>query len=197
MLIFGSQFCGCFAMLNYTADIFAQSGSTMSSNVAAILMGVVQLLGAYVSTVLVDRAGRKFLLAASSVGSALGLIAMATFMRFQTVYDLQAYAWIPMVGFGVLVFAANWGLMTLPFLVISELMPDQVRSIGTSFCMTLLYVLGFVLLKGFPLLVQLLDMSGALYVFAACSLTVAAFVIGWLPETCGKSFEAIQRMMEK
>lgn len=197
VLISGSQFCGSFAMLNYTADIFAKTGLTMSSNVAAIVMGVVQLLGAYVAILLVDRAGRKFLLAASALGSALGLIQMGVFMHFQDAgYDLHAYGLIPMFGFALLVFAANYGLMTLPFLVISELMPERVRSIGTSLCMTLLYTLGFVLLKGFPMLVQVAGMPGAMFVFAACSLVSAVFVIGWLPETCGKSFEAIRRMME-
>lgn len=48
-------------MLSYTADIFAKSGSDMSSNMAAIIIGLIQLIGAYMSTVLVDRAGRKVL----------------------------------------------------------------------------------------------------------------------------------------
>lgn len=58
-LIVSSMLCGCFVLLTYSADVFFQSGITMSSNLAAILMGVIQLCGAYVSTVLVDRTGRK------------------------------------------------------------------------------------------------------------------------------------------
>lgn len=54
-----NQFCGCFAMLNYTANIFKEAGSNMSPNLAAILVGVIQLVGSYAATVLVDRAGRK------------------------------------------------------------------------------------------------------------------------------------------
>lgn len=56
------QLCGCFTMLNYTAAIFAESGSDMSANSAAIIIGFIQLIGAYISTVLVDRAGRKVIL---------------------------------------------------------------------------------------------------------------------------------------
>lgn len=54
-----NQFCGLFAMLNYTATIFKESGSEMTPNVSAIVVGIIQLLGSYVSTVLVERAGRK------------------------------------------------------------------------------------------------------------------------------------------
>lgn len=46
-------------MLNYTADIFAESGSQMSPNMAAIIVGIIQMIGSYVSLALVDRAGRK------------------------------------------------------------------------------------------------------------------------------------------
>lgn len=54
-----NQFSGCFAMLSYTATIFEISGSTMSPNMSAIVVGALQLLGAYVATLLVDRTGRK------------------------------------------------------------------------------------------------------------------------------------------
>lgn len=54
-----NQFCGCFAMLNYTAKIFEDAGSSMSPNTAAIVVGIIQIIGSYMPTLLVDRAGRK------------------------------------------------------------------------------------------------------------------------------------------
>lgn len=54
-----NQFSGCCAMLFYVAYIFSLSGSNLSPNKSAILVGVIQLVGAFVSTQLVDRAGRK------------------------------------------------------------------------------------------------------------------------------------------
>lgn len=54
-----NQLCGCFAMLQYTATIFEEAGSSMHPNVSAIVVGVIQVFGSYAATVLVDRAGRK------------------------------------------------------------------------------------------------------------------------------------------
>lgn len=46
-------------MLNYTATIFKESGSNLTPNMSAIIVGAIQLLGSYMSTLLVERAGRK------------------------------------------------------------------------------------------------------------------------------------------
>lgn len=54
-----NQFCGCLALLNYTANIFQEAGSSMSPNMSAIVVGSIQFLGSYVATCLVDRTGRK------------------------------------------------------------------------------------------------------------------------------------------
>lgn len=54
-----NQFCGCFALINYTAKIFEESGSSTSPNESAIFIGLIQLIGSYVPIVLADRAGRK------------------------------------------------------------------------------------------------------------------------------------------
>lgn len=59
VLVLLNQFCGCIAMLNYTAKIFKDAGSNMDPNMSAIVVGFIQLIGSYVASVFVDRAGRK------------------------------------------------------------------------------------------------------------------------------------------
>lgn len=54
-----NQLCGLFAILNYTAYIFAESGSELDPNICAIIIAFIHLCGAYSSTLLVDRIGRK------------------------------------------------------------------------------------------------------------------------------------------
>lgn len=59
VLVSLNQFSGCFAMLNYSATIFKEAESTLSPNVAAIVISVIQLFGACAALFLVDKAGRK------------------------------------------------------------------------------------------------------------------------------------------
>lgn len=56
-----NQFCGCFYMMNYAQSVFAESGSVLnlSPSLSVIVVGLIQLIGCYVCTLLVDRIGRK------------------------------------------------------------------------------------------------------------------------------------------
>lgn len=48
-------------MISYTSVILSKSGSSLSPSVSSIIIGIIQFIGAYVSTILVDRLGRKVL----------------------------------------------------------------------------------------------------------------------------------------
>lgn len=54
-----TQFCGSFAIINYTAAIFKDAGSTLHPNVCAMVIGVIQVLATFLSISLIDRVGRK------------------------------------------------------------------------------------------------------------------------------------------
>lgn len=216
-----NQFCGCFAMLNYTANIFKEAGSNMSPNLAAILVGVIQLVGSYAATVLVDRAGRKvnelsfkfsfdcrtkssgtffrffqFLFIASTVGTALGLTTLGVYMMFKSWhYSVEAFNWVPIASFSFVIFIASWAILTLPFLVISEIMPEKLKGFGVSFCMTLLWIFAFIILKYLPLLIESLTFHGSMFAFAGVCVSSALFIVFRMPETKGKSYEEIMSLL--
>lgn len=54
-----NQFCGIPALIAYTTNIFEEAGSNISPDSATIVVGLIQVFGTFVTTNLVDRAGRK------------------------------------------------------------------------------------------------------------------------------------------
>lgn len=41
-------------------------------------------------------------------------------------YDLNGYGWIPLASFSFVLFAGCCGVVPLPFVIISEIMPQEV-----------------------------------------------------------------------
>lgn len=62
VLVMLSNFSGVSAMLNYTANIFEEAGSSLHPNLSAIVVGAIQLFGTITATLIVDRVGRKVMI---------------------------------------------------------------------------------------------------------------------------------------
>lgn len=58
-LVFLNQYSGTLVIMTYTADIFKSSGSDLSPNESSMIVALIQLTGVYVSTICVEKCGRK------------------------------------------------------------------------------------------------------------------------------------------
>lgn len=123
-----NQATGVFAMLNFTASIFKESGSNVRPNVASIIVGVIQIFGSIFPTLLVDRLGRKVMMTISSIGTGLGLFTLAIYSYLKEVmkYDVEKFNFLPLVALSFTIFIANWGILTLTFMILSEICESKV-----------------------------------------------------------------------
>lgn len=122
-----NQFCGCFAMMTFTATIFKESGSNLSPNLSSIIVGGIQIIGSMFPTLFVDRLGRKMMMGISAFGTSIGLAVLGGYMLLKSEgLDLESFTWLPLVAFSFVIFIANWGLMTLPFMIVSEISHPKV-----------------------------------------------------------------------
>lgn len=84
----------------------------LDPNTCTMIVGVIQVLGVYTSSILVDRVGRKILLIVSASGASLSLAALGTFSYLSTHdIDLSEFNWIPLLSFSVYVFVISIGIM--------------------------------------------------------------------------------------
>lgn len=122
-----NQFCGCFGMMTFTATIFEESGSTLSPNVSSIIVGGIQIIGSMFPTILVDRLGRKMMMGLSAYGTTIGLCVLGSYTLLKSQgFNVESFSWIPLLAFSLVIFIANWGLMTLPFMIVSEISHPKV-----------------------------------------------------------------------
>lgn len=191
------QFTGNTTMLNYAAGIFEVSGSHLSSNVSAIIIGVIQLVGTFTPALLVDRAGRRVLLVISSALTGMGLVCLGVYMWLRhNGYSLSGFELIPLISFAVVLFAQSCGVVPLPFVVISEILPREAKAIGSTICMVVLWGFAFIMVKVFPIIANAIGMHGCWFLFAGVAFGGVIFVLAVLPETKGKSFDEIMEIMK-
>lgn len=109
------------------------TGLTLDANMSAIIMIVIQVVAATISTSLIDNIGRRILFIVSSIGTAIGLALMGTYsyLVFQE-FNLDGFDWVPVTTISFSLFMAYIGLVPLVFVVIIELLPVKVRTIHLS-----------------------------------------------------------------
>ncbi|XP_005190294.1 facilitated trehalose transporter Tret1-like [Musca domestica] len=192
VLMLLNMFCGSFALVNYMSSVFAAIKSELHPDVNTIIVGVVQVIGTYTATILVDRFGRKVLLLVSTSGMGVGLAAFGIYAFFaeETEADLSFYShWLPLVLMAFIIFIANVGILSVTVVVLVEILPSKIRSIASSFCLALLSLFAFISLRIFPLSMHYFGLSATMW-FCATICAFGLFYISiFLEETKGKPME--------
>jgi sugar porter (SP) family MFS transporter len=191
LLAMFNQLSGINAILYYAPRIFELAGVQKGAIAfqQAIYVGVANLLFTLLAMTFIDRFGRKTLLMIGSAGMVvfLGLTAYV----FGSGQSGDMVKWL-LVGF-IAFFAFSQGAVIWVF--ISEIFPNSVRSQGQSLGSSTHWVMDAIITWTFPIIVQG-SPKGGYYSFLFYTIMMAlCFLFAWkiLPETKGKSLEAIQK----
>ena len=127
-----SRLSGFNAIIFYTGGIFKAAGSSIDSNLASIVVGIVQVMATIVSSVLVDRAGRRILLLISQLVMAVALIGLGTFffLKDESAIQISVYlTWIPLLCVLSFIIAFSIGIGPLSWTLMGEVLPPNVKGI--------------------------------------------------------------------
>lgn len=186
------QFCGLFAVLTYTVNIFQEAGSDLSPNIATILIGALQLSGSCASSLLIDKAGRKILLLISNLCMATCLLIIGGFFFFKNQgSDVSNFGWVPVGSLSVYIVANSLGLAPVTFLMVSEIFEPQVKGRAITIVISFLWFLAFLVGKFYTNLSDVLGIHGCYWAFSACCVLGAIFTVFSVPETRNRSYSSI------
>jgi len=183
------QITGINTIIYYAPAILTMSGypSAKAAILATAVIGIVNVLITIVSIALVDRLGRRFLLLLGTAGMAiaLGLVGAAFHQQSAGVvvfYEMLAY----IVFFGI-------GLGPVVWLLISEIYPTKIRGKAMSLATLSVWGANWVVAVTFLSLIRGAGPAGTFWIFAGICVLSFVFCLAFVPETKGKTLEAIER----
>ncbi|XP_037303152.1 facilitated trehalose transporter Tret1-like [Manduca sexta] len=122
--------CGYLVVLMYASSIFEQASQSinlkLSANKQTIVVGAIQLLGSIVASCIVEKTGRKWLLASTSLATGLSMLALGAWF-YITSLAIWLPGWVPVLAMCLCIFADAAGFQPVPYVITSELFSFQVN----------------------------------------------------------------------
>ncbi|KAL5662737.1 hypothetical protein ACJX0J_029862, partial [Zea mays] len=131
------QLSGINCIIFYSGSIFKAAGLN-NSNLDTCLIGAISVLATGVTTTILDRAGRRILLIISSSGMTLSLLAVAVVfcIKDNIAQDSDLYnilRIVSLVGVVAYVTAFSFGMGSIPWIIMSEILPVSIKCVAGSF----------------------------------------------------------------
>ncbi|KAB2628110.1 sugar transporter ERD6-like 6 [Pyrus ussuriensis x Pyrus communis] len=189
------QLSGINGILFYSTTIFESAGIS-SGNVATVGLGAVQVIATGVTTWLADKAGRRLLLIISSVGMTIFLLIVAIAFYIKDFVDVDSNIYsilgiISVVGVVAMVIAFSLGLGAIPWLIMSEILPVNIKGLAGSVATLANWFVAWVITMTANLLLEW-SSGGTFTIYMVVSAFTVVFVAIWVPETKGRTLEEIQ-----
>jgi SP family facilitated glucose transporter-like MFS transporter 8 len=187
------QLCGINAVIFYTADIFTEAGGILSPSLATIIAGISQIVATYISSLLVERTGRRLLLFLSNVTMAVSHVLLAVHFYFKQMQsDAKIFGWLPLLCVVIYMAGFNIGFGPLPWLIMAELLPSKSKSWASGLAVFVNWILVFAVTHLYGNMMENLGPMITFGIFGGmCTLGILVVAL-ILPETKGKTREEIQ-----
>ncbi|XP_048414717.1 solute carrier family 2, facilitated glucose transporter member 8 isoform X1 [Stegostoma tigrinum] len=207
MMLF-QQLSGINAVMFYAESIFEQAHFKNSSE-GSVIVGVVQVVFTAVAAIIMDKAGRKLLLAISALIMSISAAVFGVYFKIWQAHinnsslhktDVltvvnsvsEVPTWLPLVCLVVFITGFALGCGPIPWLVMSEIFPVRARGIASGACVLTNWSTAFLVTKEFHDLVENITQYGTFWLFSSFCFMNLLFTIFFVPETKGRTLEQIE-----
>lgn len=186
------QFMGVNAVLYYGPSIFESSGlSGGDSLFYQVIVGLVNVLTTILAFFVIDKIGRKKLVYYGVSGMIAFLLLIAFYFIFGISLGLSSS--FLLVCFLAYVFCCAISISAVIWVLLSEMYPTSVRGLAMSIAGFSLWIGTYLIGQLTPWLLENLTPGGTFLLFACMCIPYMYIVWKLVPETTGKSLEAIER----
>lgn len=192
------QFVGINVVLYYAPEIFKSMGSgTDTALLQTIIVGVINLSFTVLAILTVDKFGRRPLLIIGALVMAVAMAGLGTGFAGSWSGGVKLFFML-MYTAG---FAMSWGPVC--WVMLAEIFPNSVRSSVMSIAVAAQWVSNFLVSWTFPMmnkneaLVNQFNHGFSYWVYGVMGVLAAVFIWKMVPETKGKTLEAMNKLWKK
>lgn len=191
------QLSGISIILSYVSVIFNAAGTSLSGDNVGIIVGLVKMATFLVAINFIDKYGRRILLLTSSMCCIFPMLFLGIYFYLKSVNSpvIDNVHWVAILSVILYVIVYAMGLGNVPMAFVGEIFPDDLRAQGIACALIFDELFVSVITFSFPLLSECI---GIYWCFFICSISsLVGFVCLYLtiPETKGKTFAEIQKIL--
>ena len=181
------QWSGINILFNYAEEVYRAAG--LGANeifLDIVITGAINLIFTLVAMAFVDRLGRRPLMLIGCCG--IGVSHLLAGLAYRT-----GQHGVPVLVLTLCAIACYaMTLAPLTWVLIAEIFPNRLRSLGVSAAVSALWISSFALTYSFPFIDRMLGSAGTFFLYGAICLAGALFVFYFVSETKGRSLEEIE-----
>ncbi|KAL1117428.1 hypothetical protein AAG570_004754 [Ranatra chinensis] len=202
MVAFCEIMSGVTAILSYASETFTKTSrgglGPLTPDGITIVMGGLTFLVTLLTAGLVDRMGRRPLLMISTLGSTVCLFATAVYYHLDacSCISLSYFDWLPYSAIIVYISLISFGAGCLTPTLQAELFPNSTRGIASGITSVVITITSFICMKLYQVIQDEIGLYLNYYIFAGFCGLGSLGVYLYVPETKGKTFAEIQKMLE-
>jgi sugar porter (SP) family MFS transporter len=186
-LAFLQQWTGINILFNYAAEIYRSAGYGANDIFLNIVItGTINLVFTVLAMAIVDRIGRRRMMIAGCAG--IGISHLLSGLAYRAGWHGTPILLLTLCA--IACYAMT--LAPVTWVLIAEVFPNRIRSMGVSVAVSALWIASFLLTYTFPLLNRALGSSGIFFAYGAVCLLGGVFVMSTVRETKGQSLEEIE-----
>ncbi|XP_052744877.1 facilitated trehalose transporter Tret1-like isoform X2 [Bicyclus anynana] len=199
LMIF-QQMSGIYPVLFYSEIIFSTFANPLyapeATYIPSIILGFCLVSSTYFSTMFFKRIRRRVLLLTSFSAMASSLGGLAIYYQLIASNLSSNKTWVPVFALCIFVSVYAAGAGPIPWLMLREIFPPNVRRKATAITAGFHWFLAFGVTKLYQNLEELVKPGWALWNFAFTCIIGTIFVYFFVPETKGRTLEEIQNELE-
>ncbi|XP_017754372.1 PREDICTED: facilitated trehalose transporter Tret1-like [Eufriesea mexicana] len=189
------QWSGSLAIVSYAELIFNETNNHFEGKYVTMVLGGIQMLCSVISACVVDRYDRRTLLLISASGISIStfLIGLFFFLRHIQM-DVSEITWLPAAGSIVYIIVYSIGLSALPFTMMSEVFPTNVKALASTIGILCFNFCAFLVTLSYQDIAKH-GIHVAFWLFSSTAVLGTPFIYFCVPETKRRTLQEIQQQL--